>query len=490
MQFASQAHESMRVPRSAMSLVNLDFSELLKEDVDFVARLLDDALQYVSEDFSNVISSSKPSSTFALDEVEDALKEVEKAPYCGYVSIRGNFVGNSGFTKTNSKRLKPLHEALYADGTYLLAGGLGGLGQSIAELLTRNGVRHLVFLSRSGASSEHAKAVLETYAKKGVTARAFAVDICDEAALADVVARVKAEMPPVRGVFQCAAVIKDAVFENMSYASWIAAFRPKTLGSWNLTQTILTSGSEPFFIFLSSSAGVIGSRGQANYAAGNCFQDALAHQIRLGGKHAVSVDLGPVLEAGMLAEDEETMDILRASGFYAIRHGDFLKVLAHAITMETTPGEAVPAQIILGIGTGGLIRQNQPADPYWSKKAIYSYLNLVDMPAPDLALADMAADKDPKAMLASCEDVGAAADIVCTRLKTVLAKLMNMLLEEMDADKTASAYGVDSLVAVGVRNCVFSDFGVQVSVFEVLSESTIAELALMVAERGGFGVEA
>ena len=70
---------------------------------------------------------------------------------------------------------------------------------------------------------------------------------------------------------------------------------------------------------LSSSAGVIGSRGQANYAAGNSFQDALSHYRRSCGLASVTLDLGMILGAGMVAENEQTLDMLRASGFFGIR---------------------------------------------------------------------------------------------------------------------------------------------------------------------------
>jgi hypothetical protein len=290
------------------------------------------------------------------------------------------------------------------------------------------------------------------------------------------------------GVFQCAAVVKDAVFDNMAYEDWTAAFRPKANGSLNLVEAMAVAEQDPFFVFLSSSAGVIGNRGQANYAAGNGFEDALAHYCRLKGKRAVSIDLGPVLGAGMLADDEKTMDMLRASGFYGIRHEDFLTVVKHAITMNIAPDAQMPPQVILGVGTGGLMRQNQPADPYWARTALYAYLNLVDMPPPDLsALYQKTTNFGIKARLASCINPADAAEIVCTGLMHMLAKATNVLFEEMDAHKPPSAYGVDSLVAVGVRNWVLTNLSVEISVFEVLSDRALADLATLIVEKGGFG---
>lgn len=388
------------------------------------------------------------------------------------------------------KRIRPLYQALCSNSTYLLAGGLGGLGRSICELLVKNGAEHIAFLSRSGASSEASRLFIEDLTKKGIDVQVYQADICDSKALEKVIQQdILLDMPPIHGVFQCAAVIKDAVFENMTYSDWNAAFRPKTIGSDNLVRIVSAHTQDPFFIFLASSAGVIGNRGQANYAAGNCFEDALAHSYRSQTKQAVSIDLGPVLGAGMLADDGEILDMLRASGFYGIRHQDFLTMITRAITMDVAPGIAMPPQVIMGIGTGGLIRQNQPADPYWTRTAMYGYLNLIDMPPPDLSVVDGSEKVDMRSLLSCCSDTDAAAQIVTTGLSHMLAKAMNMLPEEIDTGKPPNVYGVDSLVAVGVRNWVVTNCGVEVSVFEVLSDKTVADLGAEVAMRGGFGLD-
>lgn len=476
--------QAPRMETACGTFASFDLAQLFREDGDFVAELFQNTMHFLKDrELSLTIEGA---GQFDIGDLENAFKQIEKAPYHRFASI----VCHNNLTLVPvlaTDTTKHLRDAIDPNGTYLLAGGLGGLGRSIAELLVSNGARHLAFISRSGASSVQSSEFLESLHQQGVEARAYKADICNPAALTDVIKeQVSKEMPPIRGVFQCAAVIKDAVFENMTYEDWNTAFRPKTIGSWNIIEAMDHSGHDPFYIFLASSAGVIGNRGQANYAAGNCFEDALARSLRLRGKHAVAIDLGPVLGAGMLAEDEEILDMLRASGFYGIRHEDFLKIVKHAITMETLPGVPIPPQVTLGVGTGGLILQNQPADPYWTRTALFSYLNLVDLPPPDLTKGDANPSKDMKAILACSTDVSAATEIVCTGLMHMLAKSMNMLFEEMDAGKPPNAYGVDSLVAVGVRNWVFSNCGVQVSVFEVLSDRTVGELATMIAERGGF----
>jgi hypothetical protein len=273
----------------------------------------------------------------------------------------------------------------------------------------------------------------------------------------------------------------------MTFNDWTEAIKPKTHGSWNLYHSISAAGHDPFYIFLASSSGVIGNRGQANYAAGNSFQDSFAKYLWEQGKHAVAIDLGPVLGAGMLAENEEILNTLRSNGFFGIQHEDFLTIVKHAITGEMAPGVPTPPQIIVAVGTGGINAQINTLDPYWTRTALYSYLNLVDTPPPNLRDGNGGANKDTKSMLATAASIEEAASIICAGISVMLGKAMNMLPSEIDLNQSLNAYGVDSLVAVTFRNWILNNYGVQLSVFDILGEAPIVEMANTIAEKGGYG---
>ncbi|KAG5984483.1 Type I Iterative PKS [Claviceps digitariae] len=490
----SAGHNTINLGSGSVTVVNFDIRQLLRDDEAFAAELFEAAVEFFVDRQSTEEAAAIPTvvTRFGVDALGDALRHVQRTPLQGICAVSAESDNDTIMVPVVcNETSRSLDDVVDPEGTYLLAGGLGGLGKSLSDLLTAHGAKHLAFISRSGASSDASQSFLQGLKERGINAKAYSADICDEEALRAVKGKISSEMPPIRGVFQCAAVIRDGMFDNMTYPSWIGALRPKVAGSWNLVK-VLSDGSNsnesPFFIFLASSAGIIGNRGQANYAAGNSFLDALAHHCHLQGKHAVSVDLGPVLEAGMLTGDEDVLDKLRSNGFYGIRHDDFLTVIKHAITME---GDSSRPQIILGVGTGGLLRQNKPADPYWSRTALYAYLNLVDMPTPDLsssAADDARGMLDLKTALARATSTEAAAELIRNGLAQMLAKAMTMLPEEVDVHRPPNAYGVDSLVAVGVRNWILGHCAVEMSVFEVLSNDTISQMASTIAERGGYGV--
>lgn len=113
------------------------------------------------------------------------------------------------------------------DASYLLTGGLGALGLSLAEHLADLGARSLVLLGRSEPGRDAARRV-EALRARGTTVTTFAVDVADRPALAAVLDRVRAELPPLRGVFHAAGVLDDAVVTNLTAEGSTASSPPRS----------------------------------------------------------------------------------------------------------------------------------------------------------------------------------------------------------------------------------------------------------------------
>lgn len=370
---------------------------------------------------------------------------------------------------SHKREIQPLKGFIKSTCTYVLVGGLGGLGRKIAELLIAHGAKSLHFLSRSSTLTSERQTWLDGIRSQGISAEVLAVDITDPASLS-----VLSTIPhDIAAVFHCAAVIEDSIFDNMTYTSWKAALTPK-LASLNIVHASPASATQ---IFLSSSAGIIGARGQSNYAAGNTFLDSLARYCTSLGRAAVSLDLGPIVGAGMLLENEDTLRALRSSGFIEIHYDDFLTIVGHALQQQSFRGSSMPTQVVLGVGTGGLLLQNNPADPYWSGTAIYAALDVADLSQTTYVRGDAHQTKSSKLDLASAQSPAHAAEMVCAGLRAMMARAMSMPEEDIDVGRPPKAYGVDSLVAVGIRNWIGASCEVDVSVFELLSDASIYETA-------------
>ncbi len=189
-------------------------------------------------------------------------------------------------------------------GTYLVTGGLGAIGLQIASWAVDRGARHLMLAGRSPASEEARAAIAEL---RGRGAE-IAVVRADVSRAADV-ARILADLSPaapLRGVFHAAGVLDDALLDDQSWDRFVPVMAPKIAGAWHLHAATRGLPLDCFVLF-SSLAALLGSPGQANYAAANAFLDALAHHRRHQGLPALSVNWGPWASGGMASasSDEE-----------------------------------------------------------------------------------------------------------------------------------------------------------------------------------------
>ncbi len=169
-----------------------------------------------------------------------------------------------------------------SEGTVLITGGTGGLGVLLARHLAEaHGVRRLVLTSRRGLEAEGAGELVDELAELGCEARVVACDVSDRAQCAALIEEI-GEAHPLRGVIHGAGVLEDGIVASMGVEQVERVMRPKVDGAFHLHE--LTEGMElSEFVMFSSAAGVIGSPGQANYAAGNAFLDALAQYRRVRG---------------------------------------------------------------------------------------------------------------------------------------------------------------------------------------------------------------
>ncbi|MBE9169285.1 type I polyketide synthase [Pleurocapsales cyanobacterium LEGE 06147] len=188
---------------------------------------------------------------------------------------------------------------LESDATYLITGGLGGLGLKLAKWMVERGGRHLVLVGRRGASQTACEQInqLEETGAQIVVAKA---DITQYSQMQEVLTDIAESLPPLRGIVHLAGVLDDGVLLRQDWERLIKVMAPKVAGAWNLH--LLTQDlSLDFFVSFSSIASLLGSPGQGNYSAANAFLDALAHYRRRQKLPALSLNWSPWGETGMAA---------------------------------------------------------------------------------------------------------------------------------------------------------------------------------------------
>jgi NAD(P)-dependent dehydrogenase (short-subunit alcohol dehydrogenase family) len=230
---------------------------------------------------------------------------------------------------------------LHADGTYLITGGLGGLGLQVAQWLAQQGARHIALMGRSGANSQAAEPLqaLERCGARVVVLRgdvSRAEDV--ERALADI----RRDMPPLRGVIHAAGVLDDGTLLRLDWEAFARVLAPKVQGAWNL-HTATRDVPLDMFILFSSVMALLGTPGQGNYAAANAFLDTLAHYRRRQGLAALSVNWGVWANVGLAARADRA-DRLIQQGFGALTPEQALTALDDLMRQHVPQAAVLPIQ--------------------------------------------------------------------------------------------------------------------------------------------------
>jgi acyl transferase domain-containing protein/acyl-CoA synthetase (AMP-forming)/AMP-acid ligase II/acyl carrier protein len=353
------------------------------------------------------------------------------------------------------------HPALRADGTYLITGGLGGLGLKVADWLVDQGARNLVLVGRRGVdAAREAVAALEA---KGARVMTAAVDVADPGQLQSILAEVERELPPLRGVIHAAGVLDDGVLAQQRPERYRAVARPKVAGAWNLHQLTQTLPLD-YFVCFSSVASVLGSPGQASYAAANAFLDALAHYRRSLGLPALTINWGPWSEVGMAAQAERGKDLARR-GMASLSPAQGIEALSRLLRQD------VGAQV-------GVFRVSpQQWREYYQLSASMPLLTQLAHDAP-------ASGAEPKGGQVRQDILAAPADRRSRLVQEYLAGILGFRIDKMDVTQPLDQLGLDSLMAIELKNRVEVDLGVNLTMahflqmpsLEGLGNSVLAEL--------------
>lgn len=355
-------------------------------------------------------------------------------------------------------------------GTYIISGGLGALGLPLAKMLCDLGARRLVLLSRSGKpTTADAVSALEELATRGCRAEVARCDIASKDDVEMLADRLRRD-PDFRlcGVVQSAMVLADSTFSNMTMDQWRAATGPKIQGSWNLHNLathLLSSDREvrddnggdgglDFFILLSSVSGVIGNSAQANYCAGNTFEDALAHFRRANGLAATSLNIGLVSDSSHFGKGsmESYADVEK----YLARFGHLAPVtvtteevlasvkmvLARSRARGRTRSREDPAQLVVGISNR--IPRHEDLMNRWPMERKFDHR----VAAPGMERGPGNGTGRQRSgkfqideMMASARDIDQARQFVEELMKEKLAQATGMEPDSIDTERSLLAYG-------------------------------------------------
>jgi acyl transferase domain-containing protein/NAD(P)-dependent dehydrogenase (short-subunit alcohol dehydrogenase family)/acyl carrier protein len=350
----------------------------------------------------------------------------------------------------------PTAAAVRPDRTYLITGGLGAIGLVTARKLVDLGARHLTLVSRRGAPAAdvaHLKAELDGLAE--VTC--VKADICDPADMARLTADLLAAPHPLGGIFHSAGVLSDGAVSAQTWETFETVFRPKVYGTWLLHEAAKSFPELDFFVCYSSAAAVLGGATQSNYAAANSFMDHLMHWRAARGLPALSVNWGPWSEVGMSARlGEQIVNAWLEQGIRFFTPAKGMRALASLLggpVVQIGAGECDWDRFV-------------PAKPI--PNALYEYLYVPDEGAVRALDIDSLRGRPREERLVAIDEF--------VRVK-VAAVLYIEDAESVDSDVEFAQLGLDSLVAMELRNALESAFRTPLPASVVFDHPSAEQLA-------------
>jgi len=348
---------------------------------------------------------------------------------------------------------------LSGDATYLITGGLGGLGLYLAEWMLECGARHLVLMSRRTASPE-IEAHLQHLRAKGAEIHHAQADVTNRDDLDVALRQVAERMPPLRGVLHCAATLDDVVLTQMRPTQLKAVLASKVQGTWNLHELTLGMPLD-FFVMFSSGAALIGPPGSANYAAANAFLDAMAVYRRQSGLKALAVGWGLWGDAGMVKGTTQQSRI-KLSGFRTMPATTGARILGQLL--QTDIGHLV----VMPVDWAQLRRVARATTrtPFLEKV----FAEVASETGPDFATTDILTTL-------RSTDEGARERVLVEFLRNQLSVTLGTSPEKIPFDQPLLSLGVDSLLALEMKNRVEAELHVSLRIVELLQGPTLETLA-------------
>lgn len=416
----------------------VDLVELCQQQPDLIQSML----QTIVRRFESGILQPLPQTLFSIQEAVHAFRMMQQAKHTGKIVLIQPSFEWTGLTNRGAKHLttavnqqksdkRSLDKLIRSDATYLITGGLGGLGLLTAEWLVQQGATHLVLVSRHERSEIQPRILaLEQTGAQIVVA---SVDVTQHAAMADLISHITNAMPPIRGVIHAAGVLEDKVLQQMTAAQMAKVMQPKVMGAWHLHELTQTQPID-FFVLFSSATALLGSPGQANHVAANTFLDTLAQYRRSLGHPALSINWGIWSEVGS-AVDRATPMGLRGIGTIASQQG--IQILAQLLQQPITQIGVVP------IHWQQFLQQGVTA-PFFEDFAVITQPNLQQSSAIPEFLQQFQSASPPKRR-----------SLLAQYLRNQLAQVLGFSPEAPEAIDPQRGFfdlGMDSLTAVELRN--------------------------------------
>lgn len=442
-----------------------------------------------------IITPVRPIRMFKAMEIQDAFRFMQKGTHIGRIGISiRDPIKKEEQDFDVAKKVRDLTIAPRT--SYILVGGLGGLGRAIAVWMADAGAEEIVFMARSAGLDPDHHVFANELLSMGCAAKFVKGDVTKPE---DVDRCLKACTLPLKGVHQMTLVLRDQAFPKMTFDEWNATTAPKVTGTWNLHNATIAAGiTLDFFVLFSSVSGVVGQHGQSNYASANTFLSSMAHYRNGLGLAASVIDIGAVQGIGVVEHIKNMTSTLKSVGFTPLVEAQLLDAMLIAMSgLANDDGDnkrsssssrvTAPYSVTLGLSASSLNGSASQRVIWRDDRRMAIYHNYKRDGSGGTS-GSSGANEELKSLLAASRDdasVLKTADAARLLAVEIGRKLFDLLLKSHDDLNVALPLidlGLDSLVAIELRGWWKQVLKFDISVLEMLGMGSLEALGQHAAD--------
>ncbi|QKX59923.1 uncharacterized protein TRUGW13939_07065 [Talaromyces rugulosus] len=462
-------HLSMRPFSRGASFFSIDLEALMKDKPQLLHDIL---IRGVDRYATGVMKSAISPKCYPIGAIEDAFNDLSQGNTIGKLVI--DFASPVPVSVTVKESSVPLFTP---NESYLVVGGGGGIGRSIVQWMSRRGAKNIIIMTRSGLQSQRVRELESEMQLKGIRLVVLQGDVADASSLEAVIQESAKILPPIKGVIHSAMVLKTRLFENMPFQDYRAVVSPKVQGAWNLHKRFSDPQSLRFFIIISSITGTVGPPSHAAYGAATTYLGSLARMRKAQGLPGVSIDLGPVIKVGYIAEQTSRQQIIDKNwGDSGLTDMDINAIMDTVISGRYSPSWDAECYTCL-LPPSSYV-------PFWfadSRFAHCRHPRLTDEQGTDciddkrvIPLGQLLSNSQ------SLEDDGS---IIYDAVVGKFVSVLSLHPDDILPSTPPGTCGVDSLVASEIRNWILRELKASLSLPELLNSASFVDLSNTITQR-------
>lgn len=432
--------------RKGLSYTAVDLKAIAADRPAIVGRVMEDILAGMTEGSFQPL----PAAIVRAAGAADAFRKFGQEDHIGKIVVSMDGAAAMPIVPSETAAFRP-------DAAYVVTGGLGGLGLALVSWMVDAGARNLALFGRSAPGPE-AQAVLDRARVSGARIETFQGDVSRAEDVSRLFEALDAGWPPVRGIVHAAGVLEDGILLHQDADRFRQVLDPKVRGAWNLHSAAANRPLD-FFVMFSSTSAVLGSPGQGNHAAANACLDALAQFRRAQGLPALSINWGPWADIGKAAGLRGAASIPPARG---------LEILGRLLASSSAQAAVIPFSL----------RQWREFYPAASGSELVERWT-------GAAASSSGAPFVRELMSAPAVE---RLDRLASHLAEQIGKVLRTAPQNVNRNAPLNTQGLDSLMALELRNRLESSLGLTLRATLIWSYPTVTALAAHLAELLGLDI--